>query len=341
MKMTDPMPESSNCAEMLEFDGLPKSAGIASTKVRNLRISLRQWKMFHAVIDFDGFTGAANGLNVTQSTISHAVSKLQEQLGVSLLVLKGRKAEITEEGKILLGRSRDLVRNAMELEELAENLRQGWGPEIKLAIDRSFPTDLLMLALQRLSPLQWDIRLSVKEATLDQATQSLQDNTVDLAISTQLPFGFAGKELIDIEHVAVAHPENPLFALKRKITADDLRMQSQIAISASNDYVGVDPCKRPPRYPRPWNVSSVDSAIGVLRYGFAYAWLPKYRIQHWLDRNDIRILPVVNGSSYNRRLYLTLGQSVAADSAAKQFADALHSCSDRFFFRADKINKFS
>jgi DNA-binding transcriptional LysR family regulator len=35
--------------------------------------------MFHAVIDSDGFFGAADSLNVTQSTVSHAVAKLQDQ----------------------------------------------------------------------------------------------------------------------------------------------------------------------------------------------------------------------------------------------------------------------
>ena len=331
MKMTEPMDGSLASEKLLDGEGPSVSVESTSLKARNLRISLKQWKMFHAVIDFDGFFGAADSLHVTQSTISHAVAKLQEQLGVPLLALKGRKAQITEEGKILLERSRDLVRNAIELEELAENLRQGWGPEIRLAMDPSFPPHLLTLALRKLSSLPQKIKLSVKEASPHEAKQALHDNTVELAISTQIAFGFAGRELVQIEHVAVAHPENPLFALKRELTVDDLKTQFQIAVSGSDDYVASEGNYRLPRYSRPWNVSSLDRAIAVLRHGFGYAWLPKYQVQQWLDGNYVRILPIASGSSYKTSLHLIVGRPAAADSVARTFAEALHSCSERFF----------
>lgn len=316
--------------KLREFDGPSMSVESTSLKSRNLRISLKQWKMFHAVIDSDGFFGAADSLHVTQSTISHAVAKLQEQLGLPLLALKGRKAHITEEGRILLERSRDLVRNAIELEELAENLRQGWGPEIRVAIDPSFPPDLLMLALRKSSSSQQRLRLIAKEATLEQAKQALQDNLVELAISSQVPFGFAGRELIEIEHVAVAHPDNPLFALKREITSDDLKTQFQVAISGVDDYVAAEAGYRLPRTPRTWNVSSLDRAIGVLRHGLGYAWLPRYQLHQWLDGNHIRLLPLAGGSRHKTRLYLISGRPPAADSAVENFARALHSCSECF-----------
>lgn len=315
--------------DILAADSAPANGDITPPPARNLRISLKQWKMFHAVIDFDGFAGAANSLHVTQSTVSHAIAKLQEQLGIPLLELKGRKAQITEEGKILLGRSRDLVRNAIELEELAEHVRQGWGPEIRVTADPGFPADLLMLALRRLSSLPRKVRLSVKEAGLHGAKQALHDNAAELAICAQVPFGFTGKELIRIEHVPVAHPNNPFFALKRDITLDDLKNQFQIAVSGSGDHAAAE--ERLPRYPRPWHVSSLDSAIKVLRHGLGYAWLPKYQIQKWLDAGQLRILPLAGGTSYKTSLYLIEGRSVTEDSAAARFAEALHACSERFF----------
>jgi DNA-binding transcriptional LysR family regulator len=329
VKMTEPTDALFNPGEFTEIDGPSISARSTQFNTGHTRISLKQWKMFHAVIDFDGFAEAANQLHVSQSSISHALAKLQEQLGVPLLTLKGRKAQITEEGKMLLLRSRDLVRNAIELEELAESLRQGWGPEIRLAIAPSFPSDLLMLALHELSLSPKKVRLHVKDATLEQAKQALHDNTVDLVISTTPISGFVGKKLIEIEHVAVAHPDNPLFALEREITFDELKTQFQIAISGVNDDVPADINYRTPQYPRPWKVSSLDRAIGALCHGVGYAWLPKYRVQRWLDGNNIRILPLNSGSSYKTNLYLVFGRSVTADSGTKRFADALQSCSER------------
>ena len=329
MKMIEPMDEPLKTGDLLGSHKTPIGTKSAPFNGRNLRISLRQWRMFHAVIDFDGFTGAANNLHISQSSISYTLAKMKEQLGVSLLTVKGRKAQITEEGKILLERSRDLVRNALELEELAENLHQGWGPEIRMAMDPSFPPTLLMLALRKFSFFPQNIRLSVKDATLDQAKKALQENTVDLAISTQVILGFAAKELIEIEHIAVAHPDNPFFTLGREITIDDLETQFQIAISSSNDYVTADVNYCFPKYSRLWNVSSLDRAIGALRHGLGYAWLPKYQAQRWLEKNQIRVLPLTNGCSHKTTLYIIFGRSIAADSNAKKFADILKSCSER------------
>lgn len=330
MKMTEPLDTLSVPRTIGAIDGVLNGRESASMNARNLRISLKQWKMFHAVIDFDGFFGAADNLHVTQSTISHAVAKLQEQLGIPLLELKGRKAQITEEGKILLEKSRDLVRTAIELEELAENLQQGWGPEVRLAMDPGFPPDLLIQALRSTATFPHKISLNVKDLTPDQARQALHDNEVELAISTQLAFGFAGRQLIEIEHIAVAHPDNPLFSLKREITVDDLKTQSRIAISGLNHHGAAESAYRLPRYPRPWHVSSLDRAISVLRHGIGYAWLPKYQVQQWIDGNQIRSLPLASGASYKTHLYLISGRAVAVDSAARKFADALLACSERF-----------
>lgn len=295
--------------------------------VRSFRISLKQWKMFHAVVDFDGFTGAASHLHISQSAISYTLAKLQEQLGVTLLKLEGRKAQLTEEGKILLTRSRELVKRAIEVETLAESLRQGWGPEIRIVVDHNYPLQLLMLAIRKLSPFALNIRLSVEEATMEQAEKALHERTTDLAIGTQVPPGYVGNRLIEIEHVAIAHPDHPLFALNRELTVDDLEKQLQIVISGSHDYMSTHFNSCLPRYSRLWNVRSFDTAIGALRHCLGYAWVPKYRVHRWLDQNQLQVLPLVSGSTYRTNLYLIFGRSVTSDAGVKRFADMLYELS--------------
>jgi len=329
MKMTDPSGSVLNPRTVL--DGAASNSEAGAGKIRNLRISLKQWKMFNAIIDFDGYFGAADSLHVTQSTISHAIAKLQEQLGLPLLELKGRKAYITEEGKVLLERSRELVRHAIELEQLADSLRQGWGPEIRLAVDPSFPADLLTLALRKSVSDTRAARLRVKEATPEQATEALRENLVDLAISPRIAFGFVSKQLIVIEHVAVAHPENALFNLKRELTAHDLHTQCQLVISDAIDYFPLAADNHAPRHARSWSVNSLDRLMSVLRQGAGYAWLPRHQVQDSIDSSQIRILPVASGCSYKTPLYLNFGRQLPADSAARGFAEALHACSERFF----------
>lgn len=329
MKLFESLDIFPNIAQVIDIDARSTSGAVNSCKTRTPRISLKQWNMFHAVIDCDGFDGAADQLHVTQSTVSHAVAKLQEQLGVALLELKGRKAQITAAGQCLLEKSRELVRHANALEALADTLHQGWGPDVRVAMDPGFPSDLLIQAVRQCSPTMHDLRLSISEVTPDGARRSLHAGEADIVIGAQPVPGFAASFLFEVEHIAVAHPAHPLFSGKRDITHDELDTHSQVVVAPAQLGGGAGMGESTPHHPGSWRVCNPERAIGILRQGVGYAWLPKFQVQQALDARDLRALPLAGARHHGTRLYLMCAQSVAAGSVARQFADALHACSAR------------
>lgn len=56
------------------------------------KTTLEQWRILQAVVDHGGYFHAAEVLHRSQSSLNHAVKKLEHQLGVTLLEVKGRKA---------------------------------------------------------------------------------------------------------------------------------------------------------------------------------------------------------------------------------------------------------
>lgn len=299
------------------------------------RISLKQWRLFHAVIDNDGFVGAANKLHISQSSISHALAKLQDQLGVPLLTLKGRKAQITEEGKTLLERSRDLLRQASQLEKLGEFLRMGAEPQIRLVIEPNYPAELLIRTFNDLSSQLANLRLDVKETYFSEIQHLMHEDQADLAISTELLSGFASNKLIELEHIAIAPSDSPLFTMNRRITDEDLARCFQIMFCAGSHDAEPLGVGRSSRGLPAWRVSSLDSAADALRFGLGYAWLPRYRVQGWLDDGWVRILPLDCGASYTVQMYLTRGHTVVPGSSAQRFADALHAVTNQHATRPD------
>jgi DNA-binding transcriptional LysR family regulator len=329
MKLCEPLDMVPDIAHVIDLDARSTSDAVQSCKTRTPRISLKQWNMFHAVIDYDGYDGAADRLHVTQSTVSHAVAKLQEQLGVALLELKGRKAQITAAGQCLLERSRELVRHANALEALADTLHQSWGPDVRVAMDPGFPSDLLIQAVRQCSPSLHDLRLSVSEVTPDGARRALHAGEADIVIGAQPVLGFAANFLFEVEHIAVAHPAHPLFSGKRDITHDELNTHSQVVIAPAQQGGGASMAEGTPHHPGSWRVCNPERAIGILRQGVGYAWLPRCQVQQALDARHLRALPMAGARHHRTRLYLMCAQSVAAGSVARQFADALHACSAR------------
>ena len=69
------------------------------------KTTLEQWRILQAVVDHGGYAKAADYLNKSQSSLNHAVTKLQNLLDVQLLEVKGRKAFLTPAGELCDGRS--------------------------------------------------------------------------------------------------------------------------------------------------------------------------------------------------------------------------------------------
>lgn len=75
-------------------------------------LSLSQVQTFLAVIDEGGFQGAAQALGLAQPTVSQQLRKLEEALGVQLVVRTRNSARPTKDGIAFLPYARGLMRTA-------------------------------------------------------------------------------------------------------------------------------------------------------------------------------------------------------------------------------------
>lgn len=81
-------------------------------------LSIEALNAFVAVIDSGSFSAAAERLGQTTSAISRTVSRLEAQLGVTLMVRTTRRLDLTEEGSWFLERARGLLAGLQETEDL-------------------------------------------------------------------------------------------------------------------------------------------------------------------------------------------------------------------------------
>ena len=65
-------------------------------------MELRHLRYFQALSATLNFTRAAEKSHVTQSTLSHQIKQLEEELGVSLFERVGKKVLLTEAGETIL-----------------------------------------------------------------------------------------------------------------------------------------------------------------------------------------------------------------------------------------------
>jgi len=286
--------------------------------------SLEQWRAFQAVIDHGGFAQAAAALHRSQSAVSYAVNRLQDQLGVRLLELDGRKARLTEMGQILLERSRHLVNSATELEQLAQYMEKGWEAEVRLAVDAAFPMAEIFKALKAFSPQSQGTRVLLTEVVLSGASDMLREDAADLVIGANLPAEYLSEPLIDIEFVAVAHPEHPLHSLPTPLTSKQLSSELQIIIRDSGhtekQSVGWQNTEQR------WLVSNIDTAIESISHGLGFAWLPVHKITDKLNQGLLKPLPLREGAHYHASLNMVYGQPEKPGPATQLLAEKIRNC---------------
>ena len=283
------------------------------------RGTLEQWRALQAVVDCGGYAQAADALYRSQSTVSYAVNRLQEQLGVQLLEVQGRKARLTKEGEVLLRLSRQLLKDAMELEDLAAQLNNGRETEINLVVEAAFPMGVIIEALKQFAPINKGTRVQLKEVVLSGADEALQSGDADLVISHRLPPDYLANPLLEVEFVAVAHQQHVLHQLNRQLTADDLAREMQVVIRDSGikqnidgGWLGAD---------HRWTVTSIGSAAAVIGAGLGYAWLPRHLIQAQMDSGELRVLPLAEGQIFHTMLYLIYGKPKSIGPATRQLAE--------------------
>jgi len=295
------------------------------------RSTLEQWRMFRAVVEHGGFAQAAEAIHKSQSSINHAVHKLQDQLGLQLLEVVGRKARLTDAGALMLRRAGQVLEQAEQLETIARGLAHGNEAELRVAIDEVYPQHCLADALAQLSREFPHTRVELLETVLSGGPELLTRGDVDLLVASEVPAGYLGEPLMAVDFVAVSHPEHTLQTLGRTLHLQDLAGERQIVVRdsatgqrADAGWLGAE---------QRWTVSHLATSIAMIGRGMGFAWLPQTRIAEALRDGRLSELPLERGSRRRVALYLTYADPDQAGPATcrlgallrEQVAAAVHS----------------
>ena len=283
------------------------------------RSTLEQWQVLQAIVECGGYAQAAEALHRSQSSVSYMVAKLQEQLGVELLEIDGRRARLTRTGEVLLAKARELLGDAHQLEKLAGSLSEGWEPQVRIAVDSLFPVELLVQVLRDFEPWAKHTRVNLEETVLSGSEDALLEHRVDIAIVSNIPPGFLGDHLMDVEFIAVAHPCHPLHMLGRELELDDLTRELHIVVRDSGTLN--------PRQlgwlnsNQRWSVTNPGTRQEMLCAGLGFGWMPEHRIRKLLAEGALKPLPLRVGQRRKLSLSLVVADPEVAGPATCRMAN--------------------
>src|SRR6266850_4031526 len=284
------------------------------------RISLDQWTALVSVVESDGYAKAGEHLHKSQSTLTYAIQNLEESLGVKVFEIRGRKAVLTPAGEVLYRRGKTLVEEAARLEHAAGELAKGWEAEIRLAVEIVFPTWLLVQCLGELAKERPETRIELHETVLGGTEEALAARSVDFAICSSVPQGFAGDVLMPMRALCVAAPSHPLHALGRPLTLEDLRRHRHLVIRDS----GAQRLRSAGWLnEQRWTVSHKATSIHAVVLGYGYAWFPEDAIRSELERGALVPLPLREGAEKQGTLYFVYADRDTAGPGTHRLAQII------------------
>ncbi len=286
-----------------------------------METTLDAWEVLQTVVRMGGFAPAAEKLNRSQSTISYAVGRLQEQLGVRLFEMDGRKARLTELGRMLLAEAEPHLAGFQQLEERARLLASGGASEIRVSVDSIFPDDRLFTALARFAARFPHVRLKVRQGTFLSADSEFSMHNAHLCVTGLATREILVKPVLVIGLLAVARKDHPLHAIRRRLSPSDLMQHMLVSIGNAEATSG----RHQPRPPaqRILPLGTIDGALAAVRSGLCYGWLPQYRIRADIQSGELAPLRLAAGRTRDVRLNLVTRDFTASQPEAKAMAELL------------------
>ncbi len=144
-------------------------------------MELYQLKYFNAVFKYNSFTKAAEKLHVTQPTITVAVQKLENELGVSLFERRKKQLVITSIGKIIQKRVKNILDEVDNLKTEVEEYKSTKTEVIRLGMPLTICAEMLIPLFNDFVAKKPCLEVVTVQYSMEVLTEMVKKNELDIA----------------------------------------------------------------------------------------------------------------------------------------------------------------
>lgn len=244
-----------------------------------------------AVDQHGSLTAAAEHLHLTQSALSHAVRKLEDQLGVALWHREGRRLRPTQAGAYLLAVADRLLPQLTDAEARLRQFAQGERGTLRIGIE-CHPCYQWLLKLVAPYLAAWpDVDVDVKQEFQFGGIGALFAHEIDLLVTPDPLFtrGLRFEPVLDYEQVLVVGPRHRLrgvpFAQPEQLAGETL-ITYPVAIDRLDIYTqfllpaGIRPKRHKP-------IETTDILLQMVASGRGVAALPRWLVEEYAGKLEL------------------------------------------------------
>lgn len=246
--------------------------------IYNAHMRFHHLRALAAVADKSSFTAAAAALEISQSSLSHAIADLEKELGTSLFVRDRRGAQLTETGRRVLVHAREALASLESIRAEAAGLRGVLSGRLRIGSIPSATVDLLPKAMAQFSRRHGGVELVLLEEPsqgMQQLIEWLGNGTIDVALLEMPVNGVEVVPLIQDELCAIVSSRSPL-AVFKQLSVRDLakepfilsRYSTERLIHAAYAREGLAPAIR-------FELQDLGTLVSMVREGLGISIVPR------------------------------------------------------------------
>lgn len=187
-------------------------------------MDIRQLKYFLTIVENGSITKAARQLHIAQPPLSQQLKLLEQELGIKLIERNTRKLQITDAGRILQYRSKQILELTKNTKKELENLKDGFKGILSIGTVASSGTTTLFKKLNDFHEKYPHINFKIRESSTVEILKLLDTGIIEVGI-VFTPFNsekFESLLLPSEPMVAVVKHGSYFDGLKDKISLDGL-----------------------------------------------------------------------------------------------------------------------
>lgn len=196
-------------------------------------MTLDQLRYFQAVCNYGSVIRAANFLNISQPSVSNAISNLEEEFGTKLFTRQNRKMTLTKEGALLLERTNDLLNSADDTVKLMKKL--GDNQVLNLGVPPMLSSLILPIIYGSFSKSHPDFKINIIEDDRSGLVKRLDENKINMAfLPHQADFNdnYKSTFLTELNNVCCVQKNHPL-SKKAAVRIEDLENEPLVLFKNS------------------------------------------------------------------------------------------------------------
>jgi LysR family transcriptional regulator, hydrogen peroxide-inducible genes activator len=299
-------------------------------------MTLTELRYVVAVANERHFGRAAESCHVSQPTLSVAIRKLEEELGVHLFERRASQIALTDIGERVVTQAKRVLEEASAVREIARQGRDPLGTPLRVGTIYTIGPYLLPVLIRQLQKKAPQMQLLLSENFTVRLIEQVRNGEIDVAImALPLPPSGLSMQVVYDEPFVVALPRRHEWTRRKTVASADLANETMLLLGSGHcfrDQV-LDVCPERSRDAEPSDAmqrtfegSSLETIRQMVATGIGITVMPRTAMPARISRQSlVAYLPFKNPPPH-RRVVLAWRRSFTRTAAVESLRQAILAC---------------